>query len=103
MLSRRQFMTASTALLASGILPRRLEASPELAEVNDVHSQLNPTRVLEVLQPQSMEEVRDIIRAARKDRKVIAICGGRHAMGGQQFGTDTVLIDVRKLNRIIKL
>ena len=96
-------MTASTALLASGILPRRVEAATELAEVNDVHSQLNPTSVLEVLHPQSTEEVRDIIRAAQKDRKVISICGGRHAMGGQQFGTDTMLIDVRKLNRIINL
>src|ERR1700688_1646135 len=103
MLSRRQFMTASTAFLASGVLPRRLGASVELAVVNDVHSQLNPTRVLEVLQPRSTEEVRDIIRTAQKDHKVISICGGRHAMGGQQFGADTVLVDVRKLNRIIDL
>jgi FAD/FMN-containing dehydrogenase len=96
-------MTASTAFLASGVLPRRLGASVELAVVNDVHSQLNPTRVLEVLQPRSTEEVRDIIRTAQKDHKVISICGGRHAMGGQQFGADTVLVDVRKLNRIIDL
>jgi FAD/FMN-containing dehydrogenase len=40
---------------------------------------------------------------ARKDRKAISVAGGRHAMGGQQFGTDTVLIDIRKLCRVLHL
>jgi FAD/FMN-containing dehydrogenase len=101
MLSRRQFMTATTAFFASGGVPHRLRASPESAEVNDVHSQLNPTRVSEILQPRSPQDVREIIRTAQKNRKTISICGGRHAMGGQEFGTDTTLIDIRKLNRII--
>jgi FAD/FMN-containing dehydrogenase len=103
MLSRRHFLTASTAFLVSGIVSDRLGASLESAEVNDVHSQLNPTRVFEILQPRSPEDVRDIIRTAQKDRRTISICGGRHAMGGQEFGTDTALIDVRKLNRILNL
>ena len=103
MLSRRQFITASTAFLVSGVVSDRLGASLESAEVNDVHSQLNPTRVLKILQPRSPEDVRDIIRTAQKGRRAISICGGRHAMGGQEFGTDTALIDVRKLNRILSL
>src|SRR6202795_4989806 len=103
MLSRRQFMTASTAFLLSGLAPPKLKASSESAEVNDVHSQLNPTRVSKILQPRSPEEVRDIIRSAQNAGKAISICGGRHAMGGQQFGTDTTLIDVRRLNRILNL
>jgi FAD/FMN-containing dehydrogenase len=94
-------MTASTALLVSGVVPGSPATSPESSEVNDVHAQLNPTRVLEILQPRSAQDVRDIIRAAQKNRKTISICGGRHAMGGQEFGTDTALIDVRKLNRIL--
>jgi FAD/FMN-containing dehydrogenase len=94
-------MTASTAFLVSGIASSKLRASRESAEVNDVHAQLNPTRVSEILQPRSPQDVRDIIRTAQKNRKTISICGGRHAMGGQEFGTDTTLIDVRKLNRIL--
>jgi len=94
-------MTATTAFFASGVVPHRLRASPESAEVNDVHSQLNPTRVSEILHPRSPQDVREIIRTAQKNRKTISICGGRHAMGGQEFGTDTTLIDIRKLNRII--
>jgi FAD/FMN-containing dehydrogenase len=101
MLSRRQFMTASSAFLVSEVVSNTPGASRESAEVNDVHSQLNSTHVSEILQPRSLEDVRDIIGTARKNRKSISICGGRHAMGGQEFGTDTTLIDVRKLNRII--
>lgn len=103
MLSRRQFVTASTGFLVSGVVPGSPPAAAESAEVNDVHAQLNPTRVSEILQPRSPQDVRDIIRTAKQNRKTISICGGRHAMGGQEFGTDTTLIDVRKLNRILNL
>jgi FAD/FMN-containing dehydrogenase len=71
--------------------------------VNDIHSQLNPTRVLEIAQPGSLEDVQNIVRMARQDRKTISVAGCRHAMGGQQFGADTVLIDIRKLNRVLNL
>jgi FAD/FMN-containing dehydrogenase len=103
MISRRNFMAGSAAVLASSSVCRRLTPEPESILVNDVHSQLNPTRVLGILQPRSLEEVRQMIESARKDQKVISIAGGRHAMGGQEFGTDTVLIDIRKLNRILDL
>ena len=47
--------------------------------------------------------VQTIVNAAQKDRKIISVAGGRHAMGGQQFGTDTLLIDIRKMNRVLHL
>jgi FAD/FMN-containing dehydrogenase len=59
--------------------------------------------VLGIAQPGSLEDVQNLIRAARRDRKVISIAGGRHAMGGQQFGADTLLIDIRKMRRILTL
>jgi FAD/FMN-containing dehydrogenase len=34
---------------------------------------------------------------------MLTLAGGRHAMGGQQFGTDTVLVDIRELNRVLRL
>jgi FAD/FMN-containing dehydrogenase len=58
---------------------------------------------LEILQPRTLGHVQNMIRTARKERKVISIAGGRHAMGGQQFGSGTSLIDVRKLNRILDM
>ena len=74
---------------------------PEGVLVNDLHSQLNTTRVFRVLEPESLEGVRSAFNLARKEEKPICIAGGRHAMGGQQFATDGVLIDIRKLNKVL--
>jgi FAD/FMN-containing dehydrogenase len=103
MLSRREFMVGSVALVVSANASGRLASKSEPILVNDIHSQLNSTRVLEILQPRSLEDVQSIVRTARKNRKVISVAGGRHAMGGQQFGTDTLLIDIRKLSRMVNL
>jgi FAD/FMN-containing dehydrogenase len=59
--------------------------------------------VLGISQPGSLEDVQSLIRTARKDRKIISVAGGRHAMGGQQFGTDTMLMDIRKMDRVLSL
>src|SRR6266571_2523464 len=103
MISRREFTVGSIALLAGSSAARGLAPEPESILVNDIHSQLNPTRVLGISQPRSLEGVQSIVRGARKDRKVISVAGGRHAMGGQQFGTDTLLIDIRTMNRVLHL
>jgi len=69
--------------------------------VNDVHSRLNETRVARIVMPRSAEEVQKIVQRASKDGRAISIAGGRHAMGGQQFGTDTILIDTTRLDRVL--
>ncbi len=92
-------MAGSVALAASSA-STTLAPEPESIWVNDIHSQLNPTQVLGISQPRPREDVQSLVRAARKDRKAISVAGGRHAMGGQQFGTDTQLIDIRKMSRI---
>jgi FAD/FMN-containing dehydrogenase len=69
--------------------------------VNDIHSQLNPTRVDRVVMPKSLLELQAIIRDAGEKETPISIAGGRHAMGGQQFGTDTILVDMSGLNRVL--
>src|SRR5882762_10991289 len=101
MISRREFIAGSVALLSASSASSRPE--PEAIVVNDIHSQLNSTRVSGISQPRSLEDVQRIVRTARKDRNVISVAGGRHAMGGQQFGTDTLLIDARKLSRVLNL
>jgi len=103
MISRREFIAGSVALAVASSGARKLAAGPEPILVNDIYSQLNSTRVLKIIQPHSLEDVQSIVRTARRDRKVISVAGGRHAMGGQQFGTDTLLIDVRKLKRVLHL
>src|SRR5713226_3755955 len=103
MISRREFMAGSVALVVASNASRKPAPEPESILVNDIHSQLNPTRVLGISQPRSLEEVQSLVRTARKDRRVISVAGGRHAMGGQQFGTDTLLLDIRKMNRVLQV
>ena len=64
--------------------------------VNDIHSQLNATRVARVLEPSGLSALVEVVRAARSAGAQLSLCGGRHAMGGQQFGTDTWLVDLRR-------
>jgi FAD/FMN-containing dehydrogenase len=103
MISRREFVAGSLAFTVASRVAASLASEGESAPVNDVHSHLNSTRVLKVMEPCSLEDVQDIIRAAKKNQKTISIAGGRHAMGGQQFGADTILIDIRKLNKPLNL
>jgi len=103
MITRREFISGSVALALAPTAPRKQPLRSKPIFVNDVHSQLNFTRVKKILQPQSVEEVQRIIHSARKDRNVISVAGGRHAMGGQQFGTDALLIDITKRSRVLHL
>ena len=69
--------------------------------LNDVHSRLNPTMVASVSQPQSTSELVDIIRAAKRDGQSVSISAGRHAMGGQQFGTNTMHISMSQMDDVL--
>jgi len=71
--------------------------------VNDVHSQLNETRVNRVISPDSVEAIQTIVRQAGAERRAISIAGGRHAMGAQQFGTDTILLDMGRMDKVVSL
>jgi FAD/FMN-containing dehydrogenase len=68
------------------------------AVVNDIHSELNETVVAEVVPIDSLEAIQAAIRGATTP---IAIAGGRHAMGGQQFCADGLLLDMRSLDGVL--
>src|SRR5206468_6233757 len=63
--------------------------------VNDVHAQLNEVSVSDVVAVDSLEAIQAVVRSAAAEEKSVAIAGGRHAMGGQQFCSDGVLLDTR--------
>jgi FAD/FMN-containing dehydrogenase len=69
--------------------------------VNDIHSQLNRTRVDAIVKPATLDEIRACISDARSAGKSVSIAGGRHAMGGQQFGEAAILLDMRGMNRVV--
>jgi len=64
--------------------------------VNDVHSQLNATRVARLIEPSGLEALVETVRSAAAAGAQLSLCGGRHAMGGQQFATDSWLVDLRR-------
>ena len=70
--------------------------------VNDVHSRLNETAVHSVVPIDSVESNRrgTRLRPRRRGRPV-SIAGGRHAMGGQQFCSNGIVLDTRPLSRVL--
>src|SRR4029434_6015959 len=97
-LTRREFIRTA-ALFA--LAPRILAEPEREIWVNDVHSQLNHTRVRELLTPRSREQLAEIVRSASRKALPISVSGCRHSMGGQQFATDSICVDTRSLDRVI--
>jgi hypothetical protein len=98
MLTRREFIRTA-ALFA--LAPRILAEPKRELWVNDVHSQLNRTRVRELLRPRTRDELAEIVRSASRKGLPISVSGCRHSMGGQQFATDSICIDTRELDGLI--
>jgi FAD/FMN-containing dehydrogenase len=105
-LNRRDFlksMVGSTGLLSA--LSRKSATSEVNAKrilVNDAHTQLNPTYVDQIVYPNTVETVQDIIHQSSREGNKICIAGARHAMGAQQFATDRILIDTTTLSKVLK-
>jgi FAD/FMN-containing dehydrogenase len=112
-INRRSFLKA-TGLLAS--TPLRHPGGSSAAQsppaglqrgiagngiyVNDIHSQLNRTRVLEVVPIDSVAELQHAVKRSASAGTSVCIAGGRHAMGSQQFASDSILLDMTKCNRV---
>ena len=105
MQSRRDFLKHSAQLGALLALPTSAFAKePDASagiELNDVQSQLNATRVHRVVQPTNLDAIQSAVRDAAREGRAISIAGGRHAMGGQQFGRDTLHFDMTRFNQVV--
>ena len=69
--------------------------------VNDIQSRLNETVVDEIVAVESLGSTQDAIGRAAAAGAPIAIAGGRHAMGGQQFCTGGRLLDTRGMAQVL--
>jgi FAD/FMN-containing dehydrogenase len=97
-LSRRDFLHSTGALLVPAVAASGPVEPGEI--VNDVHAQLSETRVRRIVRPQTADDVAHAIRESASRGEAVSICGARHAMGGQPFGGDTLLLDMRALSRV---
>lgn len=105
MISRREFIELTAALSgATVVLPgcARRSVIRGGVVVNDIHSQLNETRMRDVHRPASPELLRAAIRTARDNGDRVAVAGGRHAMGGQQFAEGGLLVDMNAMTRVLE-
>jgi len=69
--------------------------------VNDIHSELNETIVKEIVRIESTASIQEAIRLAARETVPVAIAGGRHSMGGQQFCGGGLLLDTRGLDAVV--
>lgn len=106
---RRTFTRWAGALPATYLLPGTCSPLKETKKdeeaglwVNDIHSQLNATRLRASARPLSTDAVQQVVRDANTHGFGLCIAGGRHAMGGQQFLSGGVLLDMRGMNRIVQ-
>jgi FAD/FMN-containing dehydrogenase len=95
--SRRDFLKASS------MFALQARAADGGVLVNDIHSQLNATRVREIVPIASITELQRALRRAGEAGQAISIAGGRHAMGAQQFATDSLMFDMTRFNRVRSL
>ncbi len=105
-LTRRELLARAAAGATAAFLPGalvgcapRVDAVP--VWVNDVHSGLNRTLVAKIERPTTADDLRAVVRTARDQRLPVSIAGGRHAMGGQQFGRATALLDTTGLDAVL--
>lgn len=71
--------------------------------VNDIHSELNASKVHDVVTIDSLEALRAGIMHSHTSGIPVTAAGGRYAMGGQQFCEGGLLLDTRRMNRILDL
>ncbi|MEX0899074.1 MAG: FAD-binding protein [Gammaproteobacteria bacterium] len=104
-MDRRRFLKGSTALAGAAAIGPWLSACTRAASgvlVNDIHSQLNATTVSDIVTPRSLDELVAAVRGLPRG-DALAVAGGRHAMGGQQFATGSRLIQMDALNGVLRL
>src|SRR5688572_30200654 len=105
MLSRRKLLQKSAQAWAALTVPSAAwalaAAEADGIEVNDVQSQLNATRVHRIVKPKRIEDIQTALKAAATEGRAVSVAGGRHAMGGQQFGRDTLLLDMKSFSRVV--
>lgn len=102
-MKRREFLKQAGIAALLPYLGNAEQAHETSILVNDVQTELNLTRVDSLIKIRSEEDVIAAIRQARNSGHSISIAGGRHAAGGQQFGSGTILLDTTSMHRAINL
>jgi FAD/FMN-containing dehydrogenase len=102
MRNRREFLRlAALGATWPALAWAQAKKKPEGILVNDLHGQLSATLVNRIVQPDTLDGVRAALKLAQSENRALCIAGGRHSMGSQAFAADGVLVDTRKLNKVL--
>ena len=93
--TRRTFLQAAGAFAGVQLQPGTV--------VNDIHSQLNATRVSEIVSVATVADLQRALRRARETGQAVCLAGGRHAMGAQQFASGGIMLDMTTFSRVRSL
>ncbi|WP_237150632.1 MULTISPECIES: FAD-binding oxidoreductase [unclassified Pseudomonas] len=98
-ITRRKLLQAGMAGIAVGVLsPGSLWAAPSGVLVNDVTG-LNPIWVNRLFAPRTTDEIRQSLALWTGP---VSIGGGRYSMGGQIATEDSLHLDMRQFNQVIR-
>lgn len=64
---------------------------------------LYKARIEQYYQPDTVEALQEILHYASTNKKTISFAGQRHSQGGHSFCEKGIVIDMRSLNRILKI
>jgi decaprenylphospho-beta-D-ribofuranose 2-oxidase len=92
--------------LLSDLLPyedagQKLTLAPPLSIPLQDASRLNSSIVSEIRSPKTVDEVIQAVRDARSTRRKISLSGIRHSMGGQALGSNTLHLDMTRMDRVV--
>ncbi|HYX51791.1 MAG TPA: FAD-binding oxidoreductase [Ktedonobacteraceae bacterium] len=79
--------------------PKGLPFSQFGGTINDVTG-VNRTSIYGILQIQSEHDLRNTLQFARWHKLTVSIAGAKHSMGGQEFATDALVLDMRAFNQM---
>src|SRR5258708_10826122 len=100
---RREFLRFAALGAAWPALARGQAKKPEGIAVNDVQGQLSGTLVYRIVQPDTLEGVQAALKLAQSEERGLCVSGGRHSMGSPAFAAEGVLVDTRKLAKVLAL
>src|SRR5580704_1544905 len=99
--------TGATAMPTSAESPvcacsqRHVSGQDRGPALTDIHARLYPSRPALQRRAEALTDVLAVVAQARRRGLSIAVSGGRHAMGGQQFLQQGCVLDMRGMNRIL--
>ena len=91
------------ASLTAAMATAQAAGGPDTTTLNDIHSRLNATQVTEYHEPATREAIVGLVRRAAGQGLAVSISGGRHAMGGQQFGAGTLHLNMSAYDKVVSL